>query len=437
MNNSRKKLISDLFEGDWKDIISYYDIGNLFEIIENIDELDKKKENKTEFENFENNIVNIIINDWENLLNYNKRIFHNYEKYHILLGIIPFMNPSNDKIYKLFDFLIDDGNITYDSIYGQLTEFLDGKTNINMSHIFQKIKDKIYDKLDDNSNEKLLSKMISNYLTYSNINKEDILIFKDIILNNNFKFRLNDLIQINLYGDDKYLGKLNLEKYEVISKNFNLNICKNDYFTNEYNFYSHGDYYHGWKAYKSNQEIFNRFISDNYLNKNDMHQSILKNFLLNHRKYGSPINQMCSIFYLALDRYKYDLTEMEFPIENIVIFNDISIGSKKVILNLNLDTSIELDKYILKYFNDDEIIKNNEVVNKDLFNRFVTSLCNVDFKEKKEFINFINKNFKNELNDTIKTAIENNNILLIETIQNTYLKCELKEEETRKIRRKY
>ena len=331
MNNSRKKLISDLFEGDWKDIISYYDIGNLFEIIENIDELDKKKENKTEFENFENNIVNIIINDWENILNYNKRIFHNYEKYHILLGIIPFMNPSNDKIYKLFDFLIDDGNITYDSIYGQLTEFLDGKTNINMSHIFQKIKDKIYDKLDDNSNEKLLSKMISNYLTYSNINKEDILIFKDIILNNNFKFRLNDLIQINLYGDDKYLGKLNLEKYEVISKNFNLNICKNDYFTNEYNFYSHGDYYHGWQAYKSNQEIFNRFISDNYLNKNDMHQSILKNFLLNHRKYGSPINQMCSIFYLALDRYKYDLTEMEFPIENIVIFNDIYIGSKKVI----------------------------------------------------------------------------------------------------------
>ena len=39
--------------------------------------------------------------------------------------------------------------------------------------------------------------------------------------------------------------------------------------------------------------------------------------------------------------------------------------------------------------------------------------------------------------ETIKTAIENNNILLIETIQNTYLKCELKEEETRKIRRKY
>ena len=98
---------------------------------------------------------------------------------------------------------------------------------------------------------------------------------------------------------------------------------------------------------------------------------------------------------------------------------------------------MEIDKCILKYFNDDEIVENNEVVNKDLFNRFVTSLCNVDFKEKKEFINFINKNFKNELNDTIKTAIENNNILLIETIQNTYLKCELKEEETRKIRRKY
>lgn len=418
--NDTDELISDLMNGDWKDIIKSYNIEDLYLIIGYGIDNDDIVAN----ENFGNNLFNLIKNDWNNIINYPKdsfSIIHNssfnvYSKDKIIANSIKFMNNSESSIYNMFDFLIDnkDFNQTLE-IYNVLLTipYTNFGMVINTSHILEKIKE------NNKISVELIDKIKSDYQSkHYGLKTEDILILKDEILNHS---------ESKLFELD-YLLQLDLEKYEVISKNFELT-CNSSLYKD----YDEHVSLYTMNNYVRNENILNKLILDKYLDIDKINHELIIGFMIgNNKNMMQNINKMCSLFYISLDKFDYDLTEYGFPLENIAIFNDVSSG-KKVKLNIEFDTSNTLKENIDGIL---EIHKYGYDSSHELLKKVIISFCHTEFKEKEEFINCIRKDFKSEFDMIYKELIEENNKSILSLIEENYsVNNDIKEVKRTKLKR--
>ena len=145
MNNSKEKLISDLFDGHWEDITKSYNIGDLYSIIKFKHQHDNLNSNK-KYIKFENNFLNLIINDWNNIINYDYSSPNelSIEKNKMLAKLILFTNKENLNFNRMFDFLIKNKDlIDLVYLYRHIIDMYRMSNNINMTNIHEKIKKEI------------------------------------------------------------------------------------------------------------------------------------------------------------------------------------------------------------------------------------------------------------------------------------------------------
>lgn len=408
----KKNLIYSLTNNnDISDIKNKYNHDDFYSLL--IDENGKPNDfNIYDDKNgkFKDNLFKFVKLHWgklsSNFLDDDEKLF--------LFKTLMFMNPGSERFYQLFESLVDNG---FSDLYKNIDYENHKNMNIDMNKIFHIIKNN----KDTSKDALLLVDVLFSYIRHKNVDAKDILILKDEInkYGNIFNgdknkdyysdFSYDNLMHLNINGEDKHQISSSIEKYEILTKNFDFsNGTSSLYHKNNDEFFD----INFWKGYKNNMIIFDRLVKDNYLDVDKINKNNLIGIMIGQHGREKK-NDMCSIYMMAIEKFNYDLTKYEFPLNNILLFHDLP-SSKKVKLKIAFnDYDGDVEGCIYHALSDNLFDKNR-------FEKLVMAICNIEFDEKEKVVNILKENKKIDFDLLIRTFIENNQPDKATLIEETY-----------------